>query len=70
LTVRLTEALYVKLTQTSVMAVKSFCNLRRRGNRVYIYIPSKLVSDDDFPFKFKKGRLKVRIKSKTLILYK
>jgi len=36
-------------------------NLFRSGNRVYIYIPADISRDSAFPFKFKKGHVKVRI---------
>ncbi|MCD6515798.1 MAG: hypothetical protein J7L07_12805 [Candidatus Odinarchaeota archaeon] len=52
------------------MTLEGKGRLYRKNNRVYIYIPSKVVLDHAFPFKFEKGYVKVIIdpKKKQLII--
>jgi hypothetical protein len=44
------------------------CNLYRRKNRVYLYIPTSVAQDSAFPFKFRKGYLRVRIERAKLVI--
>jgi len=52
------------------MALEATGRLYRRGNRVYIYIPSSISLDSTFPFDFEKGDVKVKIEGKKVVIEK
>ncbi|MEM2741715.1 MAG: hypothetical protein QXD95_06145 [Nitrososphaeria archaeon] len=43
------------------MVLEAKGRMYRRGNRVYVYIPTEISIDSAFPFKFEKGYVKVII---------
>ncbi len=52
------------------MVLESTGRLYKRGNRVYIYIPSNVSLDSTFPFDFEKGDIKVKIDGKKIVIEK